>query len=180
MKELYFHEDDYCQIELVPVENKEFVRKQLGDINSFSEEHKSPDGYGWTDIYIRSSDTQITLKDYKIKRREFAGILPQFAVKYDKVFTGYSSSKRKCKNTAGYSIKGINIFCSYENKYITKIWFDFCLDKIDMAENLYDILKSITNEYDLLFVHWTWGYYSHVKRDFGLKNKLIEAYESYI
>ena len=52
--------------------------------------------------------------------------------------------------------------------------FDFDFDKLNMIEDLYGILKLITNEYDLIFVHWTWGFYSHVRQDVELKNKLIK------
>jgi hypothetical protein len=174
MNELYFHEDDYCQIELLPIENEEYVKKEINTINEFSEDHKAPSGAGWTDMYIRDNREQITLKDYKIKCSELDTLLLKLTEKCDKVYTGYSSYREECDNTLGYSLNNINIFVSFEDNLVTKIWFDFYLNEIGVANNLYNILKLISTKYDLLFVHWSWGYCSKIKTDLRLQDTLIE------
>lgn len=174
MNVLYFHEDDYCQIELLPIEDEDYVKNEIKNINKFSEEHKAPNGIGWTDMYRKVNAEQITLKDYKIHYLELDTLLSALTEKYDKVYTGYSSYREECKNTVGYSTNEINIFVSFEDNMVTEIWFDFYLDEIGVAKDLYTILKVISSKYDLLFVHWGWGYYAKIKTDLSLKNTLIE------
>jgi hypothetical protein len=173
MNELYFHEDDYCQIELLPIENEDYVETEINNINGFSEEHKTSDGIGWTDMYIRNNIEQIKLKDYKINHLELDAILSKFAERCEKIYTGYSSYREECKNTFGYRKNEIAIFFSFEENIVTNIWFDFYLDELEVAKDLYNILKTISNKYNLLFVHWSFGYYSKIKTDLGLEKKLI-------
>jgi len=53
-----YWDDDYCQVELVPVANKEYILKQIDAINKFSEEHHTEQGY--TDVYARDSQPTTT------------------------------------------------------------------------------------------------------------------------
>lgn len=52
-REIYFHEDDYCQQQLLPGETAEYVELELGRINDFAQPHRAPGRFGWTDIYVR-------------------------------------------------------------------------------------------------------------------------------
>ena len=51
MRTAYFHEDHYCQVELLPGENLEWCRAQMDAIEEFSDAHQT--GAGWTDMYVR-------------------------------------------------------------------------------------------------------------------------------
>lgn len=174
MKELYFHEDDYCQIELVPVENEKYVKIEIENIDTFSEEHKASDGIGWTDMYIRDDSKQLQLESYKINYLELDKILSNIADRCDKVYTGYSTYREECNNTFGYKLDEIKTYISFDNNYVTKIWFDYCICDIKDVKNLLTILIIICNDYNLLFVDWTSGFYSKIKNENGLENKLIE------
>lgn len=50
---IFFHEDNYCQQQLLPGEIAEYVELELKRINDFSEEHRAPSGSEWTDVYVR-------------------------------------------------------------------------------------------------------------------------------
>ena len=52
-RKIYFHEDDYCQTETLPIGSWEHCHEQLKEIFEFSNLHKAPGGMGWTDTYIR-------------------------------------------------------------------------------------------------------------------------------
>ncbi len=54
MRESYFHEDDYCQIEILPIDNLKFCLKQAGKISEFSEKHQN--GIGWDAMYVREEN----------------------------------------------------------------------------------------------------------------------------
>ena len=74
MTEIYFHEDDYCQIEVLPVSNWEHCATQIGEIESFSEAHPAPGGTGWTDMYVRE-ENPFSLRDLGISRTTLASAL---------------------------------------------------------------------------------------------------------
>ena len=48
LNSVYFHEDDYCMLETLPIENLAFCMKQAGLIAEFSDEHWT--GAGYTNI----------------------------------------------------------------------------------------------------------------------------------
>ena len=174
MKEVYFHEDDYCQIELAPIENEEFIKQEIDAINGFFEEHKVPNGIGWTEMYMRK-EPQRTLKDLKISIKEFDENIGNLIGKYDIVYSGYSTYREECKSTNGYGDDQVKFFIEHNEGIITNFWFDFLLADEDTAIKLNDILKLITNHYDLLFVHWPWGFYSRPKRDDNLLKTLKDT-----
>jgi len=174
LKEIYFHEDDYCQIELAPIENEEYIKQEIDAINSFSEQHKAPNGIGWTEMYMRK-EPQCTLKDKLIGINEFEETVGNAIGKYDEVYTGYSTYREKCKNTNGYGDDKVKLFVEHNGGIITHIWFDFLLADDETAIRLNDILMKITERYDLLFVHWPWGFYSRPRIDDGLFNTLKGA-----
>jgi hypothetical protein len=49
-REIYFHEDDYCQQQLLPREASAYARAEVQKIGEFAESHRVPGGRGWTDI----------------------------------------------------------------------------------------------------------------------------------
>ena len=174
MDELYYHEDDYCGVELIPLENEHFIKNEQNEILLFSEKHKVAEGI-YSDVYVRNEIPK-KLEDYKIDYVKMDKKLSEIAIKYEKVTTGYGFED-ECKNTIGYVFNEINIFVKNNGEYITRIWFDFYLNKSSVATDLYKILKVIVGDYDLIFVNWFWGFYSYVKHDLELERKLLEISE---
>ena len=66
----FFHEDDYCQREILPLAAKSFCLRQIKEINDFSQMHRAANGL-YTDIYIREKPTHVieelvcVLSDYR-------------------------------------------------------------------------------------------------------------------
>ena len=50
MREAYYHEDDYCMIELLPLDNLQHCLTQMGEQQAFADAHRS--GAGWTDMFV--------------------------------------------------------------------------------------------------------------------------------
>jgi hypothetical protein len=48
----WFHEDDFCQMELLPAESEAFTRRQMGEVEKFAATHRA-EGGGWTGMYLR-------------------------------------------------------------------------------------------------------------------------------
>ena len=99
MRSAYFHEDDYCQIELLPIDNLGFCLKQAGEISEFSEEHWK--GMGWDSMYVRKVNPR-KLSSLKLQLNDVRSVISKTMPEYDEVYTGYSSYREKCTNTYAF------------------------------------------------------------------------------
>jgi hypothetical protein len=52
-RELFVHEDDWGQIEVLPASCAEWCAREMGRLDAFAAAHEVPDGGGWTDMYVR-------------------------------------------------------------------------------------------------------------------------------
>jgi|APMI01.1.fsa_nt_gi hypothetical protein len=147
MRHAYFHEDDYCQIEIIPIENLKFCLEQAGKIAEFSEKHRN--GIGWDKIYLREenpkkiSELNITIE--KI-REAFQEKLPE----YDEVYTGYSSERILCNNTYAFGVdQGEILFLETdENGKLTSLWCS------EPTTDLY----CLPNYERFLLADWCWEF----------------------
>lgn len=87
MRTAFFHEDDYCHLQILPLTDKAYCLKEMGKIKEFAEEHSA--GIIFTDIYLRcvspNSIEELSLCSKNLN--ESLSFLPP----YDLVETGYSS-----------------------------------------------------------------------------------------
>lgn len=147
MREVFFHEDDYCQIEILPLSNLDFCLHQAGLIDDFSEEHKS--GEGFDDIYIREEHPS-DLLDFNITTEEIRKSLSKILPEYDKVYTGYSLNHRElCPNLLAFGReKEEAIFVQVNDENIVKtIWCG------ELMEEILHLPKSD----ELIVADWTSG-----------------------
>ena len=71
-RSLFFHEDDFCQIQLLPVEDFRSTQSELNEAGSFAQDHF--DGVGYDDIYVRrGSESGLSIR--KIPIGELEGLL---------------------------------------------------------------------------------------------------------
>jgi hypothetical protein len=85
MREVCYHEDDYCQLELVVESNGRRCAEQMGKIDEFAAAHKAD--VGWTDIFVRSANPT-PLSSQNISRTEFVQAITPSMPRFDRVFTG--------------------------------------------------------------------------------------------
>jgi hypothetical protein len=52
-RELFVHEDDWGQIEVLPASCAAWCAQEMARIDAFAAEHRAPDGSGWTDMLVR-------------------------------------------------------------------------------------------------------------------------------
>ncbi len=147
MRQTHFHEDDYCQIEILPVENLSFCLEQAGKIVEFSEKHRN--GVGWDDVYLREENPKrilelnIAIEDV---RQSLHGNLPE----YDEVYTGYGSERTLCNRTYAFGKDhGEVIFMeTNEDGKLTSLWCS------DSTSDLY----CLPNYERFLLADWGWEF----------------------
>jgi methyltransferase-like protein len=144
---IFYHEDDFCQIEIVPKENVSDLLKQADNIADFKAEK------GYWDIYVRE-ENKVSLKSRKIEKTELEKILTELGTKkHTEVITGYGSNYRvKSENTIGYGKKYSAVYFDFENDKVQNIWitniFGINHDKV------VDVLSNIGKKWNLVMMDW--------------------------
>ena len=152
MREAYFHEDDYCQTELLPIANYKHCRDQLGEIVSFSARHETE--FGWTDMYLRK-DAPTTLAATQILTFNLQDALGQFLPQFDHVTTGYSTYKESCDNTIAFGANtNLVLFAEHSGEHVAKLWlamYGLSENDTELASRMFRLLS----QWDLLLVDWS-------------------------
>jgi hypothetical protein len=168
MRESYFHEDDYCQIEILPVNNLKFCLEQAGKISEFSEKHQN--GIGWDAMYVRE-DNPKKLSELGITLQKLRDALSEILPEYDEVYTGYSTSRVQCTNTYAFGQdNGETIFVEVnKSRIITSLW---------VSDPMPELL-SLPKHERLLLADWGWEFICPLSNKIELENYLIERTKAF-
>ena len=149
-----FWEDDYCQIEIVPSENRTFIQKQSEQIDELAT--KSRTDYGFTEIFGRgpmpattvSKEISVdyfekTLTDFKFQKARH--------IRYDK------NEILNCETgkTKAFGFSNFTIFFDTEDEFVKNIWIDIGLivsaPQFDLIQ---DALYTLGEECELILIDW--------------------------
>lgn len=157
MRNIFFHEDDYCQIEIIPKENYNYCLVQCSNIEDFASEHLDVNGIGYTDVFIRD-DNKIPLSTINLKKDYLKICIESVFPKFDRVETGYSSYSKEALNTCAFGLNNnVIVFFDYDkNDIVQNIWLTLDIaDKIDIA-NTEKLVHKLSKVSELLLVDWGW------------------------
>lgn len=158
-REIYFHEDDYCQQQLLPRGATAHAEAEVKKIGEFADTHRASDGLGWTDIYVREN-APVELRTLKIKKELFANIVSSFLPVFDVVYTGYSSHREQCKRTAAW---GRSERCALladwdDDGVIVNAWAEFFEQDDASVSAAAEAIAALGKLHPLVYVDWAWGY----------------------
>ncbi len=150
----FFHEDDYCQWEILPLTSREFCMRQMGIIDNFAKEHQSD--FGFTDIFVREGSPH-KIGELALRSEQLDEAL-QFLSPYARVETGYSSSRRELKSAYGRG-EGAeeNVFWSVDGAgLVNALWLDLCItqENKELWQNILTVLGKLA---PLLLADWSWS-----------------------
>jgi hypothetical protein len=159
IREIFFHEDDYCQQQFLPAEATDSAVTELAAIDQFSEAHRAPEGVGWTDIYIRSGD-HLGFGTLGIHRDTLDARLVVRLPYYDRVFTGYSSHREICQRTGAWGVgERCSVFADWDDSGIVQnIWTEFFDLSEDALLSAAWAAAAIAPDYPLIYIDWAWDY----------------------
>ncbi|MCP4054356.1 MAG: hypothetical protein GY739_15110 [Mesoflavibacter sp.] len=145
---IFYHEDDFCQIEIVPKENLSDLLKQADNIADFSAEN------GYSDIYVRE-ENKVSLKSREIDKTELEKLLTELGTeKHTEVITGYGSEYRvKSENTIGFGKEYSAVYFDFENDKVKNIWITnlFGLNH----DQVVDVFSKIGEKWNLVLMDWS-------------------------
>lgn len=154
---IYFHEDDYCQIELLPASSWQFCTGEMKRIDEFSEAHKTD--FGWSDIYMRDAAPPQTLASMAISTDSWKSALRSSKLKFhSKVTTGYSSYVEICRDCAAWAGENeVAIFAEFKADIIERIWFSFDNLTEQGLQNSFEAIQQIPKQNELIIADWNWS-----------------------
>ena len=149
---IFFHEDDYRQVEILPIENVIALKAKTNSQIKFALEHF--DGHGFTDAQSRDGQERVELSERLISVSEFEQVVHSLELdRANTVLTGYSTHREIAPNTVGFNGGGYaSVFYSYSNGFIQHIWFtnNWDFDR----ERFVSFLNQIGLRWELLLVDW--------------------------
>ena len=174
MTAIYLHEDDFGQIELLPVSAWRYCAEQMRLIDEFSAKHKTE--FGWNEIYVREESPE-SLSALSISLSDFKTSAEKTLASYSKVTTGYSSHVETCENCYAWGIadKSLAIFCTVlKGNVISHITLDFgCFDENTLQTAL-ETFASIPKSKELIIADWRWSKLAKLADEQSLREYLNE------
>ncbi|MTD95982.1 hypothetical protein GIW81_16710 [Hyphomicrobium sp. xq] len=100
-RELFVHEDDWGQIEVLPAACAAWCEAEIARIDHFARDHASPDGTGWTDMYVRSV-APVPLESVRIPFDAAADVIGARLPAFEIVSSGTLSSPEPVPHVRGF------------------------------------------------------------------------------
>lgn len=158
-RRIYFHEDDYCQQQLLPREALAYVSVEMKNIADFSESHRATNGCGWTDLYIRKG-APVELGKLDITRETLAKTVSDFLPPFDEVFTGYSSYREQCKSAGAWGrSNGCALFADWnDGQIVQNVWAELFDRNVESILSATRAIAALGRLRPLIYVDWAWSY----------------------
>lgn len=155
MKQVCLHEDDYCQIELLPKSSLKFCVTEMKKIEQFSEAHKTD--FGWSDMYLRTEETMETLSFFEFSLDLWTNNLTKLSF-HPKVTSGYSSHVELLNNCVAWTGDNeVTIFADTDKNIIQRVWFTFDNLTAQGIQNSFTAIQQIPQYKDLIIADWNSG-----------------------
>lgn len=150
----FFHEDDYCQWEILPLTAEDSCMRQMGEIDDFAKGHQV-DG-GFTDMFVCENSPH-EIGELALRPEQLNEAL-RFLQPYDRVETGYSSYREELKSSYGRGNgPEQNVFWSVNDAgVVNAIWLDIWVvpETKDLWQN---ILTALGKMVPVLLADWGWS-----------------------
>ncbi|ANH81285.1 hypothetical protein A8C56_10065 [Niabella ginsenosidivorans] len=149
---IFFHEDFYRQIELIPEENYFGTRKDI-DQNFIQEE---PSKYGFINITERKEQA-IKTEVLRIHMDIIENVLSPFTIKkFDTVITGYNKTEILKENIMALGFERFALFFETKLNIVNNIWMSQSADLPRETSNskLLQALTILGKQFKLILVDW--------------------------
>ncbi len=169
MRSVHFHEDDYCQIEAIAMENFEWAVEEARKIDEFSAAHRA--GLGWDAMYLRT-EPPLGLKNRGITTEAFTTAVSPHLPQFHRVTTGYSTHVEEIRTAIAFGIDNdVAMFAEHRNGIVVSMWFALSLLDEERIETVLAALTALS-EFDLALADWGWTRIIPMKDENALREYL--------
>ncbi len=168
--DIFYHEDDCKQVEIVPKENLKELLKEADNVKDFVSNNF--DGIGFKDIYVRGEE-KFKLIEKQISKYKLEQIIDDFPIeRHEIVSTGIRPGEMLSKNTIGYGKNYNGIFFQFEENLVSAIWISGQIMNDD--ELVFELLKRIGQYWDLLLMDWNTLQLIDLKNEIQIEKYLMK------
>lgn len=173
---VFYHEDNFCQIELVPIQNLLAERHETNYIKQYSEQNFTNDGF--INIFSRTQ-IQYSLANLSINHNVFKSILKNdYLYYFEEVYTGYASLEILKPNVHGLGFENYILYYEFQADIIVKMWLDYNLlsDTLKVyPEKLKLAFYKLGITYNLILLDWNELIAVDLKNETALVNYVREV-----
>ncbi len=148
----YFAEDDYCQIQFLPVSTERFVAQEMQRLADFIAQHRQPNGT-YDDVYIRPEPPENLLALNISDAAVSLSLYPAFR-RYTGVITGPADQPQPCPTVHGWGDDDFALFAAVpeprrvSDLFLARSW------TADGAARAAAVLPELPDADQLLLVDW--------------------------
>jgi hypothetical protein len=169
---VYYHEDFFRQIELVPLENYFSLGASINSLNSIEKTE-----YGFYKIQSRK-EPFFSLVERRISKEDLKIILNPLSEFYsEEVLTGYSDKSSIDENTVAWVFERFALFAKHSDGFVNAIWLSnsslFLTN--NSCELLLKALTDLTECFGLVLVDWNKLIVCRTNSNQGIKDYLINT-----
>lgn len=156
IRSVFFHEDDYGQVEILPTAARPECLREMGRIATFAEAHR--DGLGFTDIYLRG-EPSVSLASLDIALVRLRSAIPPFLPPFDQVYTDYSSHRESCPSVFAWGLDdNAALFAGVrEDGVVQALWLSLHGVPAGQFEAWSHALRLLPRSSDLILADWSRG-----------------------
>ena len=149
---IFFHEDDYGQIELLPASAWAHCQPEMGLAADFAQAHAVPGGY--SDSYLRDAAPDLAALSLPFAR--LAEVVTPLWPAFDRVETGYGSHQEEASHTRAFGVNGgLALFCSVtEQETVEALWLALVIRDEQQLAAVQQVLLAIADLAPLLVADW--------------------------
>jgi hypothetical protein len=153
MRSAFFHEDDYCQVELLPAAVHSYCLHEMGRIDEFAAAHR--DGLGFTDVYIRG-ESPVSLASLGVTLADLHSTVGAYLVPFDQIFTGYGSHREPCRSIRAWDLdNSAAIFAGVgEADLVESLWLSLYGVPADRIGEWCRTLVSLPRSSEMVLADW--------------------------
>jgi hypothetical protein len=151
----HFHEDDYCRIEILPLEFWPYCAVQMSDAEAAAAQKLDPSGPYWEEIN-RLMEKPRSAASARLPRAGLLRILSLHLPQFDRVESGTYSYVEPCVRTDGFGFGShFAIFFDYsENEIVQHIWLALGRANAQERTAFLNGLTHISQTGSFLLVNW--------------------------
>jgi hypothetical protein len=154
MASAFFHEDDYCQVEVLPSAARGYCLAEMARIDEFADAHW--DGAGFTDVYVRGEPPQ-PLAALGNTVAELGSAIDPLVPRFVEVQTGYGSYREPCPSVVGWGLSdGEAVFAGVgEGAVVGPVWLALHRVPAERVGLWCQVLRSLPGAAELVVADWS-------------------------
>lgn len=153
MRTIFFHEDDYGMIQLLPAAAREQCLAEMRQIDA--ETTAGGSEFGFTDLHVLSEPSP-NFRSLGLTEAELAAALEGELPRFDEVFTGSSTHRESCPGLRAWGFADCQALFAQvtPDGCIGEVWFDLSDLAPPSVRRWVQVLQSLPGAAALLLVDW--------------------------